>query len=193
MHFVWSQLSIAAISALSSPFSLFTLSQKIKHNTSPTHQIIRLSIPVRERERREEIDSKCAFVNVITCLCHRSDWIGCIKRTHWNFYFIRSGAGLWPTVTGWIHAARSCTQSHTHTCTLSLTFLADLNGTHAPGKQDSTPPYINWMKGKDFFSVVACRKEGGKYMEKKNWVWMCWLELRPKAAEERAVRSHCAA
>lgn len=132
------QLSIAAISAFSSPFSLLTLSQKIKPNTSPTHQIIQLSIPVRQR--RDEPDSKCAFVKVIMRLCHRSDRIGRIKRTHCNFYLIMSRAELWPAVTGWIHAA------HTHTCMdkrilLCLTFSAEINGTHAPGKQDSTPPY----------------------------------------------------
>lgn len=54
---------------------------------------------------------------------------------------LMSGAGLLPIVIAWIHAACSCTQSHT--CILSLTFAADLNSTHAPGKQDSTPPDIN--------------------------------------------------
>jgi len=73
IHLVQSQLSKAAISALSWAFSRFTLSQKIPNNTSPTHQVIQLSTPVRQR--REETDSKCAFVKVIICLCHRSDWI----------------------------------------------------------------------------------------------------------------------
>ncbi len=111
------QLSMAAISARSSPFSLFTLSQKIKPNTSPTHQIIKLSIPLRRR--RDETDSKCAFVKVIICLCHRLDWIWGIKRTHCNFYLIIGGAAR-PKVIGWTDAACSCTRSHTHAWTSML-------------------------------------------------------------------------
>lgn len=89
------QLSIAAFSALSTT-SLFTLSQKIKPNTSPTHQIIQLSIAVRRR--RDETESKCTFLKVIICLCHRSDGNGNIKRARCSTYLAISRAELLPTV-----------------------------------------------------------------------------------------------
>lgn len=77
---------------------------------------------------------------------------------------------------------KSLTHTLTHT---SLTFSANLNRTHAPGKEDSTPPYFSWMRERLSPSVAACRRrKGGKYMEGKKWVWMCHLEPRSAAAKD---------
>lgn len=81
--------------SLSVATSLFTLSQKIKPNTSPTHQIIQLSIPVRRR--RDETESKCTFLKVIICLCHRYDGTACIKTTYCNIYLAISRVELLST------------------------------------------------------------------------------------------------
>lgn len=82
--------------SLSVATSLFTLSQKIKPNTSPTHQIIQLSIPVRRR--RDETESKCTFLKVIICLCHRYDGTACIKTTYCNIYLAISRVELLTTL-----------------------------------------------------------------------------------------------
>lgn len=82
--------------SLSVATSLFTLSQKIKPNTSPTHQIIQLSIPVRRR--RDETESKCTFLKVIICLCHRYDGTACIKMTYCNIHLAISGVELLTTL-----------------------------------------------------------------------------------------------
>ena len=58
MLFVWSQLSVAAISTLSSPFFLFTLSQKIKQHI--THSSNHSTKNTSEKERGET-DRECAF------------------------------------------------------------------------------------------------------------------------------------